>query len=352
MVSGFKSKSSKAVLPFTSGEVDEFLGAPTSKVVDAVAAMPGSFLVLGAGGKMGLHVCLMLRRALAALGRRDDVTAVSRFRTLRDRAAFEQHGIIAHACDLLDSSDIAGLPDAPTAFYLAGAKFGTAANPALLRQANVDMPRIVAQRLRASRIIAFSSGCVYPFMRPETGGAIEDTPVAPVGDYAASCVAREQAFTAAAAERGTRLALIRLNYSVEFRYGVLVDIAQRVLRGDSVDVTTGYANVIWQRDAVGHTIQTAVLASQIPLVINITGAEILSVRAVAQRFGELLGRPVHIAGREAETAWLNNASYSHRLFGAPEISTEQMMQWIAAWLAEGGATWGKPTAFESRNGQF
>jgi hypothetical protein len=143
--------------------------------------------------------------------------------------------------------------------------------------------------------------------------------VAPVGDYAASCLARERAFTAAAAEHGTRLALIRLNYSVEFRYGVLIDIAQRVLRREPVDVTTGYVNVIWQRDAVAHTIQTAALVSQLPVVINITGAEILSVRAVAQRFGELLGRPVHIAGREAETAWLNNASYSHRLFGAPEI---------------------------------
>jgi nucleoside-diphosphate-sugar epimerase len=342
----------RATLPCAPGEVDWFLGEPTAGVAETLAGLPGPFLVLGAGGKMGLHLCLMLRRALDALKRPDVVTAVSRFTTLRDRDEFQRHGIVVHACDLSDPAALAALPEAPTVFFLAGAKFGTAANTGLLQTANVEIPRKVAQRFRESRIAAFSTGCVYPFVDYRTGGATEETPVAPVGDYAISCLGRETEFSAGSRQHGTPVVLIRLNYSVEFRYGVLVDIAQKVLAGLPVDVTTGYFNVIWQRDAIAHVIQAAPLAGSPAVPLNLTGPETLSVRQIALRFGEIFGREANLTGKEVPTAWLNNASKSHRLFGPPPTSVEQMMSWIAAWLLQRGETWGKPTAFERRDGKF
>jgi nucleoside-diphosphate-sugar epimerase len=347
-----KTVLAPAALPCSPGQVDEFLSQPSDAVISMLAQHPGPIHVLGAGGKMGLHLSMMLRRALDARGRREVVTAVSRFRTLRDRAAFEERGIATHACDLTDPRALAALPDAPTVFFLAGVKFGTSSAPDLLRTFNVEMPRLVAHRFHRSRIVAFSSGCVYPFVTRESGGATESTPPAPVGDYAASCLAREAAFSEVSREHGTKVALIRLNYSVEFRYGLLVDIAEKVLRGEPVDVTTGYFNVIWQRDAVDYAIRALDLAGSPPVPINITGPQTLSVRAIAQRFGELLQRPVTITGTEADTAWLNNASRSHQRFGPPATPLEDMLGWVAEWLRQGGETWGKPTGFEERSGKF
>jgi nucleoside-diphosphate-sugar epimerase len=339
-------------LPCAPAEIDDFISRPTPRVLEVVARAPGPFLVLGAGGKIGLHLSIMLRRALEQLGRKDRVLAVSRFSTLRDRAAFEQRGVETLPCDLGDVASLRQLPDAPTVFFLAGVKFGTATAPGLLHAINVEMPHRVAEKFARSRIIAFSSGCVYPFVTPASGGAREDTPPSPVGDYAASCLAREQAFTKVGAAGGTPVALIRLNYSVEFRYGLLVDIAQMVLAERPVDVTTGHVNVIWQTDAVAHTIQSLDIAGSPAVPINVTGAEILSVRDLAHRFGAALGRQVRITGTEADTAWLNNASHSHRLFGSPQTSVEQMIKWISEWLSNGGETWGKPTGFEKRDGRF
>lgn len=347
-----QSPASPPRLPCRPGEVDDFIGTPPARVVEALREAPGPFVVLGAGGKIGLHLSTMLRRGLDAAGRRDRVLAVSRFRTLRDRTAFEQRGIETHACDLGDAASLAALPDAPTVFFLAGVKFGTATAPHLLHAVNVEIPHRVAGKFARSRIVAYSSGCVYPFVTPASGGAREDTPPAPIGEYAASCIAREQAFTAVAAARGTPVVLIRLNYSIEFRYGLLVDIAQAVLARRPVDVTTGHVNVIWQTDAVAHSIQALAVAGSPAVPINVTGAEILSVRDLAHRFGAAFGVPVEITGTEAETAWLNNASHSHRLFGAPPTPVDQMIAWIAEWLRQGGETWGKPTGFDRRDGRF
>ena len=343
--------SRSAPLPCARGELDLFLSAPSPQVTRLVSNLPGPVLVLGAGGKMGLHLSLMLFRA-AGPERGDDVMAVSRFTTLRDRATFERFGLKAIACDLADEAALAALPDAPTVFYLAGVKFGTTENPALLQAANIALPPKIARRFRDSRIVAFSSGCVYPFVRPDSGGATEATAVGPVGDYAASCLAREAAFVRASSENGTRITLVRLNYSVEFRYGVLVDIAQKVLAGEPVDVTTGHVNAIWQRDAIDHIIQSVQLAASPAAPLNVTGPEILAVREVAEEFGRHFGRPVRLIGSEAETAWLNNAGHSHRLFGPPRVPAAQMIAWIATWLQQRGATWARPTGYEKRDGRY
>jgi nucleoside-diphosphate-sugar epimerase len=339
-------------LPCPPAEIDDFISQPTPRAIEVIGRTKGPFMVLGAGGKIGLHLSIMLRRALEQVGRNDPVFAVSRFSTLRDQAAFEQRGIQTVPCDLSDDASLKTLPDAPTVFFLAGVKFGTATAPGLLHAINVEMPHRVAEKFDRSRIIAFSSGCVYPFVTPASGGAREDTPPSPVGDYAASCLAREHAFAEVAGKRGTPVALIRLNYSVEFRYGLLVDIAQKVLAGKPVDVTTGHVNVIWQTDAVAHTIQSLDIAASPAVAINVTGPETLSVRDLAHRFGAALARPVQISGVEADTAWLNNASHSHRLFGPPLTRVDQMIQWISAWLLQEGETWGKPTGFEKRDGRF
>jgi nucleoside-diphosphate-sugar epimerase len=341
-----------SALPCTADTMDDFLARPTPQAVAVVARTPGPFLVLGAGGKLGLHLCGMLRQALNQLGRNDRVIAVSRFSSLRDAGAFTRRGIEAIPCDLGDAAALRGLPEAPVVFFLAGVKFGTAAAPELLRLTNVEIPGRVARRFPGSRLVAFSSGNIYPFVTPESGGATEATPPAPIGDYAISCLAREAAFTAGSREHHTPGVLVRLNYAVEFRYGLLIDLAEAVLAGKAIDVTTGYVNVIWQTDAVAHAIQSLELARTPPVPINVTGAGILRVRDLAQRFGAALNRPVHLTGTEAPTALLNDARESHRRFGAPATSVEQMIAWIAAWLGHGGKTWGKPTGFERRDGCF
>jgi nucleoside-diphosphate-sugar epimerase len=339
--------------PASAGDVDEFLSRPSAALVASAATWAGQIVVLGAGGKMGLHLSVMLQRALRAAGRSEQVLAVSRFASLRDRAEFETRGIRTIACDLCKVREVTELPDAAAVFFLAGAKFGTSADPALLRRTNVEMPQLVAARYHRARIVAFSTGCVYPFVTPESGGATEATPPDPAaGEYASSCIERERAFSDAARRHGTAVALIRLNYAVEFRYGVLVDIAGKVLRGEPVDVTTGYVNVIWQSDAVELSLHALDLAASPAVPVNVTGAEVLSVRELATEFGRLLGRPVAFTGQEASTAWLSNSAWVRSRFGTPPTSVHTMQRWIAGWLQQGGETWGKPTAFERRDGNF
>jgi nucleoside-diphosphate-sugar epimerase len=294
----------------------------------------------------------MLQRAIERTRAPAKVIAVSRFQGLRDRGVFAAAGIQTIPCDLSDPEALAALPDAASVYFLAGLKFGTAASPDLLRKMNVEVPHLVAKRFRRSRIVAFSTGCVYPFVATDTAGATEATPVGPVGSYAISCLGREDAFSEAARNYGTRVILLRLNYAVEFRYGVLVDIAEKVRNQEPVDLTMGHLNAIWQRDAVDQIIRTLSLAESPAVPLNITGPDVLKVRDLAQDFGRLFGRAPRFTGNEAPTAWLNDASRSHRLLGRPETSVATMTEWIAAWLQTDGPTWGKPTAFERRDGIF
>ena len=339
-------------LPLAGDEVERFLSRPDAEVLAALRTVPGDVLVLGAGGKMGLHLCLMLQAALAALGRQDRLLAVSRFTTLHAQDDFRRYGIETRACDLADRQQLALLPDWPNVFFLAGTKFGTAASPVMLARMNVVVPQRVAERFRPARIVALSTGCVYSFVSPASGGSSEADATEPVGDYAWSCLGREHAFTTAARRYGTQVALIRLNYSTEFRYGVLVDICGKVLRGEPVNVSMGHVNVIWQRDAIAQIIRSLPLANAGPLVLNVTGDAVLSVRDLAREFGRMLDLPVQFAGSEAPTVWLSNSSQAQRLFGKPPTPLTDMLRWTAAWLRAGGATYGKPTGFEKRDGKY
>ncbi|MCC5835569.1 MAG: NAD(P)-dependent oxidoreductase [Opitutales bacterium] len=339
-------------LPCTREDIEDFLSTPQEGSLQTLQDFPGDILVLGAGGKMGLHLCLMLQKALKALGRNDTVYAASRFQSLNSTAAYTAAGIETIAGDFRDSDFRKSLPRCPTVFYLVGAKFGTSHQPGLLQAINVDLAADLAAEFRDSTIVAFSTGCVYSFVSPESGGATESSETKPVGDYALSCLGREDQFTAASKKWGTPVALIRLNYAVEFRYGVLVDIAQKLLAEEAIDLSTGYVNLIWQADALNQIIQCLPLAQSPARPINITGPGVLKVEDLAQRFAKRLGKRPVFSGQPEPTAWLSNAAESHSRFGLPEVSVDQMIDWISAWLAQGGTTHGKPTGFEKRDGKF
>lgn len=342
----------KVTLPVDASQVDKFLSEPFDGLGEVLGKLDGPVMVLGAGGKMGLHVSAMIKRADESVARKRDVIAVSRFSTVHGREAFHDFGVETLACDLEDPAALAGLPDVPNVIFMAGAKFGTGDNPDILHRMNVELPQKIAARFAGARIIAFSTGCVYPMVSPESGGCTEEDVIDPPGEYAISCAGREKAFEKSAHEQGTKVALIRLNYSTEFRYGVLVDIARKVYDGIPVTTQTGYVNLIWQRDAVDHILRAFPLANAGPYILNVTGTQAWRVRDLAGAFGYILDRQPIFEGTEAPTAWLNNASKSHKLFGTPPTSIQQMLEWTAAWVISGGGTFGKPTGFENRTGKF
>lgn len=337
---------------FDESRLDDQLSQPQPATIETIAAYGGPVSVLGAGGKMGLHVLRMLQRCFELAGRRDKITAVSRFTDARQRDSIRGHGFELRACDLSEPDSYRELPDAAQVFYLAGVKFGTHDNPALLQTMNVKMPQLVAEHYRDAEIVALSTGCVYGFTPPESGGSNEDSPTDPPGDYAESCLGREKAFVDGSRTHGTKVCLIRLNYSVEPRYGVLVDLASKVARGEPIDLSTGYVNLIWQADAVNHILRALTLTSSPARMLNVTGKGVLKVRDLAEELAKRLDCEVQFVGQEQPTAWLNNAARSHQLFGEPPTAVEAMLDAVVAWLKAGGRLLGKPTHFQVRDGAY
>jgi len=342
-----------APMPKTDHEIEALLSRPTPGATEAVKHLPGDFVVLGVGGKMGTTTAVMLRRALDEAGRKEArVLGVSRFSRPEARQELESFGVQTLSCDLADAAQVAKLPLVPNVLYLAGQKFGTSSAPEATWIQNTVVPSLVAQHYRNSRIVVFSTGCVYPFASVEGRGSNEDEELAFLGEYASTCVGRERVFSYYSTVHQTPQLMYRLNYAVELRYGVLVDIAQRVAAGEPVDATMGWFNCIWQGDACARAIQclghTASPASR----LNITGPEKLSIREVAHDFGRRFGREARVVGQEAPTAWLADASRSIALFGPPTVSVDQMMDLIVDHLSAGGRLLGKPTHFEARSGKF
>lgn len=338
---------------FTDEELEDQLSEPTTAVVECLRKIDGDLMVLGAGGKMGPSVCHMARRAADLAGSRRRVIAVSRFRDANAAAQLERWGIDLLRGDLLDRAFVSTLPKCPLVVSMSGQKFGTSGAAACTWATNVYLPAIVCEHFSASRFVAFSSGNVYGLVPVERGGGSNETdPLRPVGEYAMSAVGRERMYEHFSRENGTPMTIIRLNYAVELRYGVLVDLARKVFERQPVNVEMGYANVIWQADANAMALASFALAASPPFVLNVTGPELLRCREVAARFGELFGVPVTIEGTEAPSALLNDASQAFRLFGQPRVLVDELMPWIAEWIQQGGTHWGKPTHYESRDGQF
>ncbi len=329
-------------------QLEERLSDPGPAAIRALQDVDGDIAVLGAGGKMGPSLVRMIARA--APDRR--VVAVSRFRNAEAAKALRGEGVDVLTCDLEDRTSLAAIPDTRNIFFLAGQKFGTAADPGLTWTTNVVVPALVADRFPEARFVVLSTGNVYPLSPTDSGGSTEADEPRPLGEYAWSCLARERIFEHAARMRGTRVAIVRLNYAVDLRYGVLVDIAQKIMTGDAIDVTMGYVNVIWQGDACARIIQCLTLAAAPPFVLNVTGADVLPIRTAAARLGALLHRTPVLRGIEASDALLSNAARSHALFGPPSVDTDLLLEWVAEWISSGGTTLGRATHFEQRGGAF
>jgi nucleoside-diphosphate-sugar epimerase len=334
-------------------DLEDQLSQPTPGALEALRSVPGDVIVLGAGGKMGPTLARMARRALDQLGQTERrVMAVSRFSSAKEAAILDRHGVQAIVCDLMDRSAVQALPDAANVIFMAGQKFGASDAPELTWVMNTIVPAIVAERYSKSRIVVFSTGCVYPFAPVDGPGSREEDALGPPGDYANSCVGRERVFTHFANKLGTRALMFRLSYAIDLRYGVLADAAQKVAAGLPVDVAMGFANVIWQGDANARAIQCLSHAASPPVALNVTGLERVSIRSLAMRFGELLGRAPIITGSESPSAWLFDASRSYEWFGPPTVSMDEMIEATAQWVRQGGETLGKPTHFEVRDGRF
>jgi nucleoside-diphosphate-sugar epimerase len=329
-------------------QLEDAMSQPSAALVDALRRVPGDIMVLGVGGKMGPTLARMAKRADPTR----NVIGVARFSEpgLSDR--LEVHGIHCIPADLLSRDALAKLPDAPNIVFMAGRKFGSTGSEWLTWAMNAHVPALVAERFPRSRIVAFSTACVYPFVDVKGNGAPESMPpTAPSGEYANSCVARERMFEHFSHFHQTPGRLLRLSYAIDMRYGVLHDVAQKVLRREPIDLAMGHANVIWQGDANDWALRSLAHCDTPTSALNVSGPKI-SIRAVAQGLGRRLGIAPVLQGQEAPTAWLIDSSEAVRLFGQPTVNLDTMLDWTADWVSHGGTSLGKPTHYEARDGKY
>jgi dTDP-4-dehydrorhamnose reductase len=345
-------KKPAAPRPRSEEELDELLSAPGEATVEALTRAPGDIIVLGAGGKMGPTLASMAARASHAAGATRRVIAVSRFSADGTEQLLHRAGVETIKCNLLDRHAVAQLPDAPNVIFMAGQKFGTRDAPSRTWMMNVVVPSICAERYAGARTVVFSTGNVYPLTPITGGGAREIDSTSPIGEYAQSCVGRERVFEHFAAANESRIAIVRLNYAIALRYGVLTDLALKVAYGHSIPLAMGHVNVIWQGDANRAALELLPHASTSPLIVNVTGAETLSVRALATALGRRLDREPKFEGVEATDALLSNTDRMRSLIGAPETSTNTMLGWVADWVRYERPLLGRATHFEARDGQF
>jgi nucleoside-diphosphate-sugar epimerase len=329
--------------------LEDFMTEPTPELVEDLAHAPGDILILGVAGKMGPTLARMAKRA--APERR--VIGVARFSDPTSRHSLEQAGVETIGCDLLDRDAVAELPRCPNVVFMAGMKFGSTGQQALTWAMNVHVPAMVAEIFAGSRIVAFSTGCVYPYVPIESGGATEEVEaVPPPGDYAYSCLGRERMFQHFSNRHGTPGRLIRLNYAIDLRYGVLHDVALRVRDGEPIDVSMGHVNVIWQGDANAAALRCLHRATVPTTPLNVTGPETISVRWLARTFGRLLHREPRLVGVESAVGWLNNAGRMYAELGYPRVPLLTMIGWTADWLLRAMPTLNKPTHYEVRDGRY
>lgn len=332
-------------------ELEDALSRPTPADVAALRDLKGDILVLGVSGKMGPSLARLARRASDEAGARRRVIGAARFSARATRDLLEQNGVETVACDLLDRAAIARLPECPNVVYMVGQKFGTSGNQPLTWATNVHAAALAAERFAGSRIVAFSTGNVYPLTSASGKGPVEDDPTGPVGEYAEAALGRERMFEFFSQKNGTKVALLRLNYAIEPRYGVLRDLADAIVRGDPIDLSMGHVNVIWQRDANSVALRALAHCASPPFVLNLTGP-MQSVHDLAERLGARLGVKPRFEGTESETALLSDAALCRELFGPPETPVGAMIERVADWVKAGGGSLGKPTHYEQRGGEF
>lgn len=329
--------------------LEDMLSEPTEETRKAVASLDGDIVILGAGGKMGPTLAMMLKKASA---NRKTIYAVSRFSDPSVKERIQQAGVKTVKADLLDDSAYPQLPDVENVFYLVGMKFGATGHQPLTWAQNTFVPTLAARHYRAARIVAFSTGNVYPLAAVSSGGAMEETAPDPIGEYAQSCLGRERMFQYFSQLYGTPVTLIRLNYANEPRYGIIVDLTLKILNGEPIDLTMPAVNLIWQRDANDYIIQSMSLAKSPSVILNVTGPDTVSIRQLAEQIGNQLGKKTEFVSQEAETALLSNASECFNLFGYPKMTLNEMISVIVKWVASGKTVLSKPTKYDIRNGKF
>jgi nucleoside-diphosphate-sugar epimerase len=328
--------------------LEELLSRPSQALIDDLARLPGDIVVLGVGGKVGPTLARLAKRAAP----RKRVIGVARFSDAEVKRRLQAAGVETVACDLLERDQVAKLPDAPNVVYMAGKKFGTDAERGFAWAMNTKVPALVAERYRASRIVVFSTLCVYAFAPVAGGGWDERVEPKPLGDYANSCVGRERMFQYHSQRYGTPVRLMRLNYAIDMRYGVLQDIARWVKTRQPVPLATGHANVVWQGDSSSQILRALLHCTTPASALNIGGPELASVRMLAQAFGERFGVEPLFEGGEAPDAWVNSTLAAQRLFGYPIVPLGRMIDWTADWVARDMPVHDKPTHFEVRDGGF
>jgi nucleoside-diphosphate-sugar epimerase len=338
-------------LPETIADIaalDDLLCRPSRALIDDLGKVEGDIMILGVAGKMGPTLAGLAKAALP--GRR--VIGVARFSDPSMKDWLQTRGVEAINCDLLDESALRSLPKAPNIVFMAGRKFGAEGDLSLTWAMNAHVPALVAQAFPQSRIVAFSTGCVYPFVKVDGKGADESVPPNPPGEYAQSCVGRERMFEYFSKQFSTPGRLFRLNYAIDMRYGVLHDIASKILQGKPIDVSLGHVNFIWQGDAAAQALRCLAHCDTPTSAINVSGHEILAVRDLAAKLGALLKRDPILVGTEQPTAWLTDTSQAVKLFGLPIVDTERLIRWTADWVARSMPSLGKPTKYEVRDGRY
>lgn len=329
--------------------LEDFMTTPGAALQKDLAALDGDLMVLGVGGKMGPTLARMAKRA--APNKR--VIGVARFSEKGLREKLESQGVECIACDLLDRAAIGELPKAPNIVFMAGHKFGASGNPDFTWAMNTAVPYMVAETFQSARFAVFSTACVYPFADVNGRGAPESTPLLPPpGDYSTTCVGREMMFMYASRKYGSRAALIRLEYAIDMRYGVLHDVATKVFAGQPVDVTMGHVNVIWQGDANEQVLRLLGHATSPASAFNVSGPEVISVRWLAGEFAKRFGKSVEITGKEAPTAWLVDSALTEKTLGKTSIPLPKMIDWVADWVRRDMPSLGKETHFSSRDGKY
>ena len=333
-------------------QLEEVMTRPRPVLVEFMRTLSSPLVILGAGGKMGPTLAVLARRAADAAGLPLEIVAVSRFGDAAARQRLESQDVRTLSADLMEPESYARLPDTKNLIYLVGLKFGTASHPAPTWATNTLPPAYTAQRYAAARIAALSTGNVYPLAPVPGPGSSEGDPLTPLGEYSNACVARERIFEYFSAKNNTPMVLLRLSYALDLRYGVLLDIASRVWRGEPVGVSMPEMNCIWQGDANEMIIRSLALADVPPVALNLVGGRHFSFRQVALRFGELMGREVTFTGQEEASALVSNNARLAAALGEPPTAIETVMQWVADWVMAGGRQLNKPTHFEVRDGAY